>query len=197
MKPKRLYHGTEKNISGRVLPARETGVESNFAGMQHYGGETEDFAFAAPTEKGAWAYADQNAYKGRARVYEVAPHPDMQIGAEGWGEYLAPHYDVTNRIDIKPPRLDWASNTHRHYQGTIPSENWNTHVKVDTPEDRRRAIRSGDLNHPYYDRDDPDQLVSRADAEIPRHEWKAGERAEPAPVSDSQFGEVEGQGTLF
>lgn len=90
-------------------------------------------AFTSSSEPKAWWYATHasNNTLGRARVYEVEPHPNTEVGTynpahpnfwrsvsrrgsrENWDEYTAPHFTVTGVHDIIPGR-----------QGTFPQINW-------------------------------------------------------------------------
>ena len=133
-----LYHGTDADIpvGGKVLPGNQVG-KSNFPGVNR----TERGQFGQQevvnastregtgytgfgSDGGAWHFALTSAGKhgGRAKVYEVAPHPEQQVGryhpdhpnysGYDYGEYKAPHFEVLRESNIMPGR-----------QGTLPI-NW-------------------------------------------------------------------------
>lgn len=148
-----LYHGSARDIPGRVLPASQTRHKRvNFEGLSD-----KDAAYATENEDTAWEYGahavlgrPHSGVPGRLRVHEVEPHPDMEVGQfhpdhpdfdihrENLSEWKAPHFDVKRTIDIKPGQ-----------QGTFPL-NWNQFRKHPTQEPRW-----GDpINHP-----DDDQIA--------------------------------------
>lgn len=131
------FHGTAADLhpGDRVLPRKAVDpsqrVKNNFPGLVTTGGRgTGEVAFSTTSENEAWKFADKahetqwRAFqpKPRSSVLRVHPHPEQEKGAfhseDGFGgikgEMIAPHYDVAERIDIKPGR-----------QGTFPSINWN------------------------------------------------------------------------
>lgn len=95
-RPERLYHGTDTDLSV-VRPGAEVG-RRNWDQSKKVPG-----ASATASEEYAWHYAQdaEHHHGGRARVYAVDPHPDMQPGklAEEW---VAPHFAVRSSHDIKP-----------------------------------------------------------------------------------------------
>lgn len=130
-----LFHGTDTALKpgGSVLPAKETGVRSNFPHLRAAGGKsTREQAYATSDESIAWGFADQAAYKGggRTSVVEVEPHPDMAPGLrnplhprfgihrENLEEYTAPEFKVKSVHDIRPG-----------HQGTFSQLNWQQFAK--------------------------------------------------------------------
>lgn len=146
-----LYHGSTYDIGSRVEPAGKTGNtgytphsnKSVLRKAKKFGQESHNTSFATGSEDVAWNAAEyggqhRQAAEGlkatpRSVVYEVHPHPEMRKGAfKQDEEYVAPHFDVKNRIDIKPG-----------HQGTLPGINFNEY-------DLTKG-NMGDRNHPQGD----------------------------------------------
>jgi hypothetical protein len=137
-----FFHGTSYDIAGGVVrPGREVGVEGYGNTGSGDGQASRDHAFATTDERVAWDFARQSGTPmgihsdRRTRVYTVAPHPEMKPGAYHgmYNEYVAPSFNVEDRIDTKPG-----------YQGTFPSINWKQFEQfVPNPEGIPR-----DVNHP-------------------------------------------------
>src|SRR5213080_4011882 len=124
-----FFHGTTNDIvGGVVLPGKAVG-HSNYGDTGSFAGQpSREHAFATSNEHVAWEFAhDVHEHQtseyhsglrsdtpDRARVYTVAPHPEMKPGHyhDQFQEYIAPQYNVTGRIDIKPGQ-----------QGTFPTIN--------------------------------------------------------------------------
>jgi hypothetical protein len=149
-----FFHGTAREISDAVRPGAQVGhtVWENM--VQENGQPSNQHAYATTDEDEAWDFAshageiERSRYRlgqqehppARARVYTVAPHPDMKPGIhhpahplhdESTGElheYIAPEFKVTGHHDIAPGQ-----------QGTFPSINWHDFSHPDI---------SGDPNHP-------------------------------------------------
>lgn len=155
-----LFHGSGQDIS-KVRPSQEHGVSTFGDAGKGTTQVAKEHAFATTSEHDAWYFAgrahgayhqrDETGAPVRPRVYTVAPHPDMQMGLRNSerpggprpsrfglnnpdkGEYTAPHFNVTGRIDIKPG-----------HQGTFPQINWNQFPKGNF----NGPYVSDDLNHP-------------------------------------------------
>lgn len=141
-----FFHGTSHDIvGGRILPAIQHDFTVWGATGNVLGQPSHDHAFATSDEDTAWTFAkgaqahhqiwDENDpnRNNRPRVYSVHPHPEMRPGTyEQFHEYIAPHYDVKDRIDIMPGQ-----------QGTFPTLNWNQfRDKANWDSDQH------DFNHP-------------------------------------------------
>lgn len=138
-----FFHGTASHITDAVRPGLQVGKTVWGRTGESHGQPSEEHAFATSHEDEAWSFAKfaGGADKTRrARVYTVAPHPDMRVGvhhpehaeySEDLGEiheYVAPEFKVTGRHDIAPGD-----------QGTFPSINWHQFAHADV---------NGDPNHP-------------------------------------------------
>jgi hypothetical protein len=149
-----FFHGTASNISDAVRPGVQVGRSIWGRTGASQGQASEEHAFATSDEDEAWEFAkvahqiqhSKHEVLGdgpapeRARVYTVAPHPEMRPGVhhpihpkhdESFGElheYVAPEFKVTGRLDIAPG-----------HQGTFPTINWRQFAHHDL---------SGDPNHP-------------------------------------------------
>jgi hypothetical protein len=141
-----FFHGTASHISDAVRPGAQVGKTIWGRTGESHGQASEEHAFATSDEDEAWRFA---RYAGgadkstRARVYTVAPHPDMKVGVHHPGhagysadlgeihEYVAPEFKVTGRHDIAPG-----------HQGTFPNINWHQFSHPDI---------AGDPNHPTLD----------------------------------------------
>jgi hypothetical protein len=138
-----FFHGTASHISDAVRPGVQVGKTVWGRTGESHGQPSEEHAFATSDETEAWTfakYAGGADKDGRARVYTVAPHPDMKVGvhhpahadySEDMGdmrEYVAPEFKVTGRHDIAPG-----------HQGTFPTINWHQFAHADIV---------GDPNHP-------------------------------------------------
>ncbi len=140
------FHGTSADLhpGDRVLPRnRLQGVDTNWGGMRTVEGKSVDsMAFSTTDESTAWKFANHAADVnpgGRTSVARVNPHPEQRkgifhedhIGPGGIpGETVAPHFDVADRIDVRPGQ-----------QGTFPL-NWNQFAKKG-----KTTIEDG-FNHP-------------------------------------------------
>lgn len=138
-----FFHGTASHISDAVRPGAQVGKTVWGRTGESHGQPSEEHAFATSDEDEAWKFA---RYAGgadksrRARVYTVAPHPDMKVGVHHpehaeyspdlgeIHEYVAPEFKVTGRHDIAPG-----------HQGTFPTINWHQFSHPDIV---------GDPNHP-------------------------------------------------
>lgn len=148
------FHGTFRDVGDRVEAAASTGVGANFKHVR----QDDTVAYATEKEKTAWDFAalaqHRHAEKhsqvpARTRVYELEHHPDQRIGefhpdhpefdkhTENLHEWVAPHFDVKNRIDIRPG-----------YQGTFPEVNWNEHRKRPRASKSNPATWDDRINHP-------------------------------------------------
>jgi hypothetical protein len=148
-----FFHGTAREISDAVRPGAQVGFSVWKDMGASEGQPSSQHAFATTDEDEAWSFAHAAHSVGmsnhlisgwpepdRARVYSVAPHPDMKLGIHHpehpmhsgtsgeLHEYIAPEFKVTDRHDIEPGR-----------QGTFPSINWKDFSHPDI---------SGDPNHP-------------------------------------------------
>lgn len=138
-----FFHGTASHISDAVRPGAQVGKTVWGRTGESHGQPSEEHAFATSHEDEAWNFARfaGGADKSRrARVYTVAPHPDMKVGVHhpehaeyspdlgGIHEYVAPEFKVTGRHDIAPG-----------HQGTFPNINWHQFAHADI---------FGDPNHP-------------------------------------------------
>jgi hypothetical protein len=168
MKP--LYHGTDADITDAVKPADSLGRKANY-GLRTIGGRRAGTqAFATHDENYAWeaARVSSKAHGGRARVYEVAPHPDQKPGLynaqhprfkknaprSDLQEQVAPSFPVKDRIDIKPG-----------HQGTFPNLNWRQFARANTavgpegyedanhpsPEDERHGHGGGQMRRDHLE----------------------------------------------
>ena len=147
-----LYHGTARDVEGRIRPAAETGIhtfEGNKPQVLPGGGQgqIQDVAHVTTDEAHAWTMAAMaarprasgNPRGGRSRVYVAEAHPEMVPGQrEHESEYVAPHFDVRDSIDIKPP-VQQGKKTLYH-QGTFPQVNWREFAAFRHPQE--------DPNHP-------------------------------------------------
>jgi hypothetical protein len=185
-----FFHGTTNDIVGGVVrPGQEVG-HSNFGETGSWAGQpSKAHAFATTSEDVAWHFAhDVNDYQtedyytgrkadmpDRARVYTVAPHPEMKRGHyhDQFQEYVAPHYNVTGRIDIKPG-----------HQGTFPTINWRQF---------QRYATEGDVNHPS-----PEQVAHGMNYEPYQHaEAEELNRIDAEDVPHQRVMSTEGQMDLF
>lgn len=123
-----FFHGTSYDIpGGRVLPGSITGNSVWGDTGRDRGQPARDHAFATSDEQTAWTFADnartaddlhgrtRTLRAGRARVYRVKPNKEMTAGVHtNFHEWIAPHFDIEDTIDIKPGQ-----------QGTFSQLNWN------------------------------------------------------------------------
>lgn len=174
-----FFHGTASHISDAVRPGVQVGRSIWGRTGESAGQPSEEHAFATEDEDEAWKFAEtahqieygRNGYAGRARVYTVAPHPEMRPGvhhpkhpahSEDLGElheWVAPEYKITGRHDIQPG-----------HQGTFPTINWRQFAHQDI---------SGDPNHPT-----PDEVAEGMRFKIgsPMGKWQARREAQSGVV---------------
>lgn len=117
-----LFHGTSADIQHDVLPARVHGGTSHWGAMGSDKGQaSRDHAFATTDEMTAWSFSGSGR-PGRARVYEVGPHPAMRPGVHTeLHEMIAPSFPVKRPIDIMPGQQGTLTGTGHGYD-------WNQHV---------------------------------------------------------------------
>lgn len=138
-----LYHGTGHEVApgDSIMPGATYGKSSfRHVGPGPRGVAHSKSAFATTKESEAWHFANTAATKhgGRARVYEVEPHPEMQPGlynpahptykrrtsshgGVSWAEWASPSFKPTGRtVDTMPG-----------HQGTFPQLNWKQFAKAD------------------------------------------------------------------
>lgn len=157
----RLFHGTAHPLEGdTLLPGKHLGG-SDYDINGRYGQPRDKYVSATTDESKAWQFAALAANKWgsksperRARVHEVEPNEQTQIGIEHIDhpdfdrnrkgsflnptqdnkEYVAPSFKVKETHDIRPGA-----------QGTFPQENWNRYKRAP----RNAFENTTDANHPY------------------------------------------------
>ena len=148
-----LFHGTGHPLQGdKIIPGRDFGHSRWGASGDLYGERSDHHAWSTPQEDLAWSYGIHTAYHldhtdpaTRARVHEVAPHPEMREGStntiedNGFTEHFAPHFKTTGVVhDIMPGR-----------QGTFPTINWQQFERRD-PIIETAPGEQYDANHPEH-----------------------------------------------